>query len=353
VDLVIKVEEQSTGSFTAGVGFSQVDGASFNIGVSERNFIGSGNQLDFKISTSSARKTADIGMTNPYFTPDGVSFGGGFYLSEIDAQQLGVSDYTTNNFGVRFSLGYPLSEYSRINYGLKLNDQTLVCADGFNICTDYIAEQGDNSTSAILSMGWTYDTKNSYYFPSKGQSFSVSGQVVAPISSDVSFYKLFMDEKWYYPLSENFTMKLKLGLAYGDGLGNYKSLPFYENFYAGGIGSVRGYEPNSLGAHYDSVIDGSSRPIGGTSRVVSTFALVMPMPFIDDSSNMRISMFYDAGNVFADVNDIEVGELRTSAGIGVSWITPVGPLAFSFAQPLNYTKDDKLQSFQFNLGIPL
>ncbi|MDG6772997.1 outer membrane protein assembly factor BamA [Thiomicrorhabdus sp. ZW0627] len=353
VDLVVKVEEQSTGSFTAGVGYSQIDGVSFNVGVSERNFIGSGNQLDFKVSTSAARKSADIGMTNPYFTPDGVSFGGGFYLSEIDAEQLGVSDYTTNNYGIRFTVGYPLSEYSRINYGLKFDDQTLVCSDNFIVCKDYVAEKGDNSTSAVLSLSWSYDTKNSYYFPSKGQRFSLSGEVTAPISSDVSFYKLFMDEKWYYPLSENLTMKLKLGLAYGNGLGNYTSLPFYENFYAGGISSVRGYESNSLGAHYDLAADGSDRPIGGAAKVVSTVALVMPMPFIDDSSNMRLSLFYDAGNVFTDINAIEVAELRSSAGVGLSWITPVGPLSFSIANPISYTKDDKLQAFQFNLGIPL
>eukprot|EP01009_Symbiontida_sp_KSa7_P006690 NODE_307_length_1063_cov_916.095661_g245_i0.p1 GENE.NODE_307_length_1063_cov_916.095661_g245_i0~~NODE_307_length_1063_cov_916.095661_g245_i0.p1 ORF type:complete len:342 (-),score=29.74 NODE_307_length_1063_cov_916.095661_g245_i0:37-1038(-) len=131
IDLIVKVEEQSTGSFTAGLGFSQLDGVSFNLGVSERNFIGSGNQLDFKVSSSASRKSADIGLTNPYFTADGVSFGTGFYLSEIDAEELGISDYTTNNYGVRFSLGYPLSEYSRINYGLKFNNQSLVCADTF------------------------------------------------------------------------------------------------------------------------------------------------------------------------------------------------------------------------------
>ncbi|MDG6777983.1 outer membrane protein assembly factor BamA [Thiomicrorhabdus sp. zzn3] len=353
VDLIVKVEEQSTGSFTAGVGYSQIDGVSFNIGVSERNFIGSGNQLDFKVNTSSARKTADVGLTNPYFTPDGVSFGAGFYLSEIDANELGVSDYTTNNMGVRLSLGYPLSEYSRINYGLKFNNQKLVCADTFNVCSDYIVDNEEEYNSAILSMGWSYDTKNAFYFPTEGQRFSVSGQLVAPISSDVSFYKLFMDEKWYYPLSDNFTFKFNLGMAYGDGLGSNDDLPFFEKFYAGGISSVRGYEPNSLGDNYDYVTDGSDRPIGGSARLLTSGELVFPMPFIEDSSNMRLSVFFDAGNVFPDIESVELGELRTSAGLGLSWITPVGPLSFSFAKPITYTDDDELQSFQFNLGIPM
>jgi outer membrane protein insertion porin family len=353
VDLIVKVEEQSTGSFTAGIGYSQIDGVSFNVGVSERNFIGSGNQLDFKVNTSSARKSADIGMTNPYFTADGVSLGAGFYLSEIDANELGISDYTTNNYGLRMSLGYPLSEYSRISYGVKLNHQTLVCADSFTVCNDYIADNGDTETAAILSAGWSYDTKNAFYFPSSGQAFSLSAEVNAPLSSDTAFYKLFMDEKWYYPLTDNFTMKLKLGLAYGDGLGGTQNLPFYENFYAGGIGSVRGYEPNTLGPAYDYATQGSDRPIGGNTRLVTNAELVFPMPFVEDSSNMRVSLFFDAGNVFNDFSSIEAGELRTSTGIGFSWITPVGPLSFSYALPLSYTKDDKLQAFQFNLGVPL
>ena len=353
IDLIIKVEEQSTGSFTAGLGYSQLDGMSFNIGVAERNFIGSGNQLDFKISSSAARKSADIGLTNPYFTADGVSFGAGFYLSEVDSEELGISDYTTNNYGLRFSLGYPLSEYSRINYGLKFNTQSLVCSDSFNVCKDYLVQNDEDQTSAIVSVGWSYDTKNAFYFPTSGQRFSLSAEVETPISSDVSFYKLFMDEKWYYPITKDFSVNLKLGLAYGDGIGSSKELPFYERFYTGGISSVRGYEPNSLGENYDLEIDGSDRPIGGSTRVVTSAALVFPMPFIDDSSNIRFSMFFDAGNVFTKGTSVDLGELRTSVGIGLSWITPVGPLSFSLANPISYTEDDELQTFQFNLGVPL
>ena len=353
IDLIVSVEEQSTGSFTAGVGYSQLDGISFNLGVSERNFIGSGNQLDFQVSSSSSRKSADIGLTNPYFTADGVSFGTGFYLSEIDAYELGIADYTTNNYGLRFSLGYPLSEYSRINFGLRLDNQSLVCSPGFIICNDELAKNGKKQTSAILSTGWSYDTKNAFYFPSSGQSFSVSAEVHTPISSDVALYKLFLDERWYYPLTKDFNLSLKLGLAYGDGIGKTKELPFYEQFYAGGITSIRGFETNSLGRHYDLLTDGSDRPVGGSSRIISSAAINFPVPFIDDSSNVRISLFFDAGNVFEKGDKMDVGELRTSTGVGLSWITPVGPLSFSFAKPLKYSKTDELQQFQFNLGVPL
>ena len=350
VDLVVKVEEQSTGSFSATVGFSQLDGVSFSIGVSERNFIGSGNKLDFNVATSASRKTADIGLTNPYFTSDGVSLGAGFYLSEIDAEQLRVADYTTNNFGLRTSLGYPLSEHDRLTYGIKLDSQELVCSNSFNTCNEHVDEFGKNSSAAIFSLGWSHNSTNSFYFPSKGHRTQVSLESVIPGTSNQPYYKLYMDESWYYPLSENLTFKLKGNVAYGGAFGKINILPFYRNFYAGGIGSVRGFEPNSLGENYVEKDDGSSRPIGGAVKVATTAAMVLPIPFIEDSSNIRMSLFFDAGNVFSDLDQVDVAEFRSAMGVGFSWMTPVGPLAFSLAWPVNYDSTDELQSFQFSLG---
>ncbi len=350
VDLIVKVEEQATGSFTAGIGYSQLDGVSFNLGVAERNFIGSGNKLDLSLATSASRKTADIGITNPYFTDDGVSLGGGFYLSEINANELNIADYTTNNMGIRASLGYPLSEYDSLNYGLKLDSQELVCSDTFVVCNDHINLYGKDTASAILSMGWNYNSTNSFYFPSKGQKARLSMETVVPGTSDVSYYKVYADEAWYYPLTKNLSFKLKGALAYGDGFGELTGLPFYQRFYAGGIGSVRGFEPNSLGGNYDLAVDGSNRPRGGDVKIATTAAILLPVPFIEDSSNIRLSLFVDAGNVFTGADTVELGDLRSAAGVGVSWITPVGPLSFSFAQPIGYTSTDKTQSFQFSLG---
>ena len=350
VDLIVKVEEQATGSFTAGVGYSQLDGVSFNLGVAERNFIGSGNKLDLSLATSASRKTADIGITNPYFTDDGVSLGGGFYLSEINAAELDIADYTTNNLGIRASLGYPLSEYDSLNYGLKLDSQELVCSDSFNVCNEHVDVYGKDTASAIFSMGWNYNSTNSFYFPSKGQKARLSMESVVPGTSDLSYYKIYADETWYYPLTKNLSFKLKGALAYGDGFGDLEGLPFYQRFYAGGIGSVRGFEPNSLGGNYDLTLDGSDRPRGGDVKIATTAAILLPVPFIEDSSNIRISLFVDAGNVFEGVDNVELGDLRSAAGVGVSWITPVGPLSFSFAQPIGYTSTDKTQSFQFSLG---
>lgn len=356
VDLIVKVEEQPTGSFSAGVGFSQLDGISFNLGVSERNFIGSGNRLNFNVATSAARKSADIGVTNPYFTEEGVSLGVGFYYSEIDATELAIADYTLNNLGVRFTLGYPISENASLNYGLKFDSQEVVCSSTFVFCNDpvngdgYIQQYGATSNSIIASMGWVYNSTNAFYFPTKGQKTSLSVEAVVPSTSETPFYKIYANESWYQPLTDNFTVQLKTGLSFGDGYGEIDGLPFYEKFYAGGIGTVRGFEPNSLGDRYDIIADGSDRPKGGDIKLTGTAGLVFPVPFIEDSSNARVSLFLDFGNVFNDFGEIEMGELRTSAGLGVSWITPVGPLTFSIARPISYTDTDKLQSFQFTLG---
>lgn len=356
VDLVVKVEEQPTGSFSAGVGYSQLDGVSFNIGVSERNFIGSGNKLNFSVATSAAKKSADIGVTNPYFTDDGVSFGVGLYYSEIDATQLDISDYTTNNLGVRLSLGYPLSENNSLSYGLKFDSQELVCSDTFTFCGKYVNVNGKTQNSIIGTMGWSHNTTNAFYFPSEGQKTTLSLEAVVPSTSDTPYYKIYANENWYTPLSKNFTLQLKTNLAFGDGYGDAESLPFYENFYAGGIGTVRGFEPNSLGPRYQITSnpltnDGSDRPKGGSVKLTGTGAIVFPVPFIEDSSNVRMSVFFDFGNVFTNFDAVDMGELRTSTGLGVSWITPVGPLTFSVARPIAYSDSaDKLQTFQFTLG---
>jgi outer membrane protein insertion porin family len=354
VDLIVKVEEESTGSFNAGVGYSQLDGVSFQVGVSERNVIGSGYRANVNASYSASVKSSNISLTNPYFTEDGMSLGGGFYFRSIDAEELNVSNYKVDSYGVRTNIGYPTSEYSRMNYGMKFDNQSIECISDFAACDRFVAEMGEDFQSVRLTAGWTYDTKNSFYFPTDGHDTSVSTEVVVPTNSDLSFYKLFFEENAYFPLTDDFTLKLKGDLAYGEGYGdNPGNLPFFENFYAGGIGSVRGFEPNSLGPRYDSNDAVSDDPKGGSFRIVTNAQIIFPMPLIEDSENLRLSLFVDAGNVYDSYDNVEFSTLRSAYGVGVSWITPVGPLAFSVARPLNSEDEDELQAFQFNLGIPM
>ena len=353
VDLTIDIEEQSTGSFNAGVGYSQVDGTNFTIGVTERNVLGSGYKANLNAASSKSTKSLDLGVTNPFFTDDGVSLGGGVYLREIDAEELGAADYTLNNYGLRLSMGYPTSEWSNISFSVKLDNQNLLCDSAFNVCTSYVTDHGKQFDSVKLSSSWGYDTRNAFYFPSDGQKTSLSLELTVPTSSTISFYKLYANENIFFPLSKNFTLRLKAGLSFVKGYDGNKKIPFYEHFYAGGIGSVRGYDPNSLGPVYNFSTDGSSDAAGGAFRAISTVSLIFPMPFADDSDYLRFSLFFDAGNVFKNIDSASADGLRTSAGLGVSWITPVGPLTFSFANSLNAKKDDKTQMFQFNLGVPL
>ena len=353
VDLVINIEEQSTGSFNAGVGYSQLDGANFTIGVTERNVLGSGYKANLNGNFSKSTKSLNIGVINPFFTDSGMSLGGEIYFREIDAKELGAADYTLNNYGVRLSLGYPISEWSKLSFSVKLDDQNILCNESFHVCSRYEDDQGRHFNSVKLMAGWSYDTRNAFYFPSKGQKTSLSTEITLPTNSKASYYKAFADESIFIPISKNFTFKLKAGLSYGAGYNGFEGIPFYENFYAGGIGSVRGYEPNSLGNVYDLVVDGSTKASGGSFRVISSAELIFPMPFVEESDNLRFSLFVDAGNVFKNSLTANVDDFRTSAGLGVSWITPVGPLTFSFARALNDRDKDKTQVFQFNLGVPM
>ena len=348
VDLVIQVEEQPTGSFTAGIGYSQLDGVSFNLGVSEKNFFGTGNEMNLTLNSSASMQSADLGYTNPYFTDDGVSLGQGIYYSKINAAELNITDYTMDKLGLRLNLGYPTSELTRLNFGLRAEAQSLTCVTSFDACNEHLQVYSADNNYLLFTTGWRYDSRNQFYFPTKGQLASVSLQAVVPGTSDMTFYKVFLDESWYTPLSDNFTLKLNASFAYGSGYGDADKLPFFERFYAGGIGSVRGFDPNSLG-EYDPKIN---RPSGADVRTLTGAEIVFPMPLIEDSSNLRLSLFFDAGYIFDELKDVSTSDFRSATGLAFSWITPVGPLAFSFSRPVHYEKGDRLQSFQFSLGMP-
>ncbi|HID00102.1 MAG TPA: outer membrane protein assembly factor BamA [Piscirickettsiaceae bacterium] len=352
VDLVVEVEEQPTGSFTASVGYSQLQGVTFSLGVAERNVLGSGNTANIKVSTNNASKTLDVTLVNPYFTPNGVSLGVGAFWREVNADELYIANYTLNTLGGTVFSSIPLSEHSQFNYGVKIKRDTLVCGENFQVCTNFVAEHDDQYLTPLVNLGWRYNTTNAFYFPTEGRRLSVSAEAVLPIATSLGYGKLTLSGSHYFPLTTAFTLKSALDVAWGTGYGDLNSLPFFERFYAGGIRSVRGFEPNSLGEHYDLATDGTDVAKGGDLRITGTFALISPFPFIEDSSNLRVSLFVDYGYVYPSVDQINWDQLRVSAGFMLNWITPVGPLALSFASPVRYGDNDKLQSFQFSLGMP-
>ncbi len=352
VDLHVKVEEQPTGSFTAAVGYSQLDGVSFSLGVSERNILGSGNAANIKASISSSTKNVDLSLVNPYFTPNGVSLGVGLFWNEVNADQLAIANYTVNTLGGNVFSSIPLSETASFTYGFKFKRDSLVCGSTFNECNTYVAQHGDVLNVLLMNLGWNYNSTNAFYFPTDGYRLNLSGEAVLPVGTSIGFVKLYGSAKRFVPLTKAFTLKVALDTAYGIGYGDVNTLPFYERFFAGGIRSVRGYEPNSLGAHYNLATDGTDVAKGGDFKLTGTLALISPFPFIEDSSNLRVSLFYDFGNVYQDFSHFKAGDLRDSIGFMINWITPVGPLALSFANPIHYGDNDKLQQFQFSLGMP-
>ncbi|OYY24611.1 MAG: outer membrane protein assembly factor BamA [Thiotrichales bacterium 35-46-9] len=376
VDLVVKVEEMPTGAITASIGYSQVENMLLGFSLSERNIFGTGNNATFSISSSSARKNYDINITNPYFTPEGDSLSAGFFWREIDAAYLFLAPYSTNTIGGRVMYGIPLSEEDRLNFGVQAERLSIVFQGednagpppgfGYALKNNLVASdpaiqaqynnifKGANSYNDIsLKSSYVHDSRDEFYFPNKGHYHSSSVSVSTPVG-DLTYYQLDVQQKFYLPVTERSSLSLTGTLGYGKGYGNLDGygLPFFRRYYAGGIQTVRGYEAFSLGNRYDFATDGSSRALGGDFLAVASAALNFRPWFIEDSSNMRLSWFFDAGNVYPDPDKFKVDELRLSTGLGFSWITPIGPLTFSYAKPLNPQTIDRTQEVQFTIGVP-
>jgi len=376
VDLVVKVEEMPTGAITASIGYSQVENMLLGFSLSERNIFGTGNNATFSISSSSARKNYDINITNPYFTPEGDSLSAGFFWREIDAAYLFLAPYSTNTIGGRVMYGIPLSEEDRLNFGVQAERLSIVFQGednagpppgfGYALKNNLVASdpaiqaqynnifKGANSYNDIsLKSSYVHDSRDEFYFPNKGHYHSSSLSVSTPVG-DLTYYQLDMQQKFYLPVTERSSLSLTGTLGYGKGYGNLDGygLPFFRRYYAGGIQTVRGYEAYSLGQRYDYNTEGSSRALGGDFLAVASAALNFRPWFIEDSSNMRLSWFFDAGNVYPDPDKFKADELRLSTGLGFSWITPIGPLTFSYAKPLNPQTIDRTQEFQFTIGVP-
>jgi len=383
VDLIVKVEEMPTGAVTASIGYSQVENMLLGFSLSERNIFGTGNNATFSISSSSARKNYDISVTNPYYTPDGDSLTTGVFWREIDAAYLYLAPYSTNTVGARAMYGIPLSEEDRLNFGVQAERLSLVfqgvtdaTTPGFGYALDNFAtnslpvgafatdpalvnqykqfyRNGSQFNDISLKTSFVHDTRDEFYFPNKGMYHS-SGLSVSTPAGDLTYYQLDVQQKFYVPVTERTTISLTGTLGYGKGYGNLDGygLPFFRRYYAGGIQTVRGYESYSLGNKYTLATDGSQRATGGDFLAVASAALNFRPWFIEESSNMRLSWFFDGGNVFSDYDKFKADELRLSSGLGFSWITPIGPLTFSYAKPLNAKDTDRTQEFQFTIGVP-
>jgi outer membrane protein insertion porin family len=382
IDVNYSVEEQASGSITASVGFAQNAGLILGGSISQSNFLGTGNRVSLGLNRSEYQSSYNFGFVNPYWTPDGVSLGYNAFFRETDYDELNtdVSSYAVDSYGAGVSIGYPISDTSRLTYGLTIqSDSISTGVYTVDEIFDFIKEEGDSYLNLKASIGWSESTLNRGVLANRGHSQSLVFETTVP-GSDLSFFKVDYRGQVFTPLTDTYTLRLHTQLGYGESYGSTSELPFYENYYAGGFGSVRGFKDNSLGPRSTpSVVrnaageivynekdsrgritdpDQDPLPFGGNVLVQGGVELLFPMPFVKDQRSLRTALFWDVGNVFdtscgstqTSCNGIDAGELASSVGVGLTWITALGPLSFSLAMPIVKPDDADTQVFQFSLG---
>ena len=408
VDLNINVEEQHSGTSTLAVGFSQSGGVTFQAGLSQTNFLGTGNSVSIDLSRSETQDYYNLSVTDPYFTIDGVRRGYNMYYRKTKLDEdYNVNNYVTDSFGGGINFGYPIDENQSVSAGLNI-DQTevttgngvstyvrdyLLANDGKEIGkSEYCIDTADPCTKQSkpdrfsgdyltynLNLGWSYNTLNRPVFPTSGMSHRINGEIALP-GSDVEYQKLTYDAQAYFPLGKDFVLRGYGKLGYGN------DLPFYKNFYAGGFGSVRGYDNSTLGPKYPGVTYSESRSkdndyeeVGGNALIQFGTELALPLPFKGDwTRQVRPVLFAEGAQVFDTQCDVPSGQLymtgsktdagvdakqyckdnfgfeldnmRYSVGVGFTWITMIGPLSLSYAYPLNDKDGDETKNIQFEIG---
>ncbi len=344
VDINFTVEEKSTGSVLLGAGFSSTDKLVVSGSVSQSNVFGSGKFLSIQVNSGKVNKTYALSYLNPYFTIDGVSQGFDVYKRKVDSSSLSVGSYTTDTLGGAIRFGYPLSETDSIGFGLVAEHVKLGLID--TSPTSYLEFRdifGTSYSYGSASVGWNRDTRDSAILTTRGAVIRASLEVA---SGDLEYYRVDLSEQWFYPLSRTFTLMLNGSLGYVDGLGG-KPVPFFKHFFAGGPGSVRGYKASSLGPQ-DNLVGNA---LGGTRKITGGAELMFPVPGAQADKSLRLTAFIDAGQVYGANQKLDLGEMRYSAGVGLAWSSPFGPLRISIAEPLNSkAPPDRIERIQFTFG---
>ena len=374
VDVNYSVEEQASGSITASVGFAQSAGLILGGAITQNNFLGTGNSASIGLTRSEYQSKYNIGFTDPYFTADGVSLGYNAFYNKTDYNDYysdGVSYYSINSYGAGATLGYPINETSRLSFGLTAQHDVIepgtYSADEIY---DFIEREGKQFTNFKANLGWSESTLNKGVMATRGSSQNLNLMVTVP-GSDLSFYKIDYNGQTFVPLSKDTSLRLHTKLGYGNSYGSTDGLPFYENYTAGGEGSVRGFESGTLGprntpatGNYASAgqayySDRDTEALGGNIMLTGGVEYLFPMPFIKDNKSLRTSLFWDVGSVFSNkcylstttgCDGVNLDQLGSSVGVGVTWYSPMGPLSVNLALPVRKPEDAQTQVFQFSLG---
>lgn len=390
VDLDVKVKEQAAGSITGGIGYGTSSGVSFQFGLSQDNFLGTGNKAAFTFNMNDYSKTFDVSYTDPYFTLDGVSLGGRAYYTQFEAGNANLVDYNNETIGTRLTFGYPFNEINRLEFGVGYENNKLSQLQAYAQIRKFweiYAENRDSNGRVVFnkydfSSSWIRNNLNKGVFATEGDKQQLTGKVTIP-GSDLQFYKLSFDDSHYYPLDREHSwvilgrMKFAYGAGYGQVDGYNQILPFFENYYAGGSDWLRGFRSNTVGPKalylYNSqgndTVTATDQSVGGNAMAVASLEFIVPTPFASESyrNQLRTSIFFDIGNVwdttfnpndynscsascdkFYDYSD--PSKYRSSVGVALQWLSPLGPLAFSFARPIKEQPGDKTEVFNFNIG---
>ncbi|HZP85173.1 MAG TPA: outer membrane protein assembly factor BamA [Burkholderiales bacterium] len=341
VDISVKVTERPTGNLLFGVGLSTSEGVIFSGSVSQNNLFGTGNALTLQLNSGRINTVYALSFTRPYFTDEGTSFGFDLYRRDVDASSLSISTYSTKTWGGGVRFAVPVTETDTINYGLATDFTKIqLFPDSSSRYRQFVQQFGNSNTALIGTIGWSRDKRDSAIYTRTGTVQKVSLEASVP-PAELRYYKGQYELQWFYPVGRENVLQLSGRAGYADGYGQ-KPLPFYKNFYLGGVGTVRGYETASIGPR-----DERNDPIGGKALAVASAEFFFPFPGLEKDRSVRLSAFFDAGTVG---DKFQLSETRTSAGLALSWFSPVGPLKISLGFPLNAKSEDKKQPFQFSVG---
>jgi outer membrane protein insertion porin family len=370
VDVTVAIEEQPSGSFTFGLGYSQVQGLITSIAVQQNNFFGTGDRIGVTLQRSSYLKRYNLSYYEPYLTDDGLGLGYDLSHRELDSGEANIANYLTNSDSFSTYLGFPLTESDTLNtrFGISQTKITTFAGVTPQQFIDYLRALNANTFHVWnMELSWAHDTRNKYWNPTRGSLQTVSLETTLP-GSTVEYYKFNYRFSQYLPLTDKLTFLGTASVGYGGSYsGKYRTvvddgqdppvvteygargLPFFENFFAGGASDVRGFRDNTLGPIDETA--GYRQPLGGAFKTVATAEVIFPTPFVKENDNTtRLSWFLDVGNVFKDYNAFKASDLRASTGLSFQWRAPIGPIIVSVSKPLRKQDGDETETIQFTFG---
>ena len=352
VDVNYTVTERAFGNFLAGLGFSQSQGLIVQTSITQENFLGSGKRIQFAFNNSDVNQRFSLGYLNPYYTVDGVSRGINLNYQRTEAFDANVTRFDSQVLGASMNFGIPVSEYNSVFFSVGYEDTTLSGGGYASEVQEFINREGRKFDILRLITAFSYDTRNRAILADRGVQHRVSAEFAVPsFGNSIEFFKLGYRTQWLRPILKDFVLSLRADIGYGEGVFGGDGLPFFENFYAGGPRSVRGYEENTLGPR-----DSFGRPLGGNIKTVGSAEMIFPIPFLKEFKQVRFAAFFDAGNVYGEDTargdySFDLGELRYAAGFSGIWISPFGLVSVSIAEPIGDKKGiDETQPFQFTFG---